>query len=1058
LTFRLSLGFLRVGFGEAGAGIISANLSTTSRSLAIDPLIPGIRVYAIFGFCDIHHFEESKNCAFIVVLLPSEFLPYLIVCVFFFPVYLVVNRKLGADVLTFINNIAEIVHSNVHAWGGQCNKNLGNAFVIVWRIGDEKTLIESNQHSILTRKRIGTGTPKPDGSPHQSGKRWKDTFSEHSHSNVSSPKTPFSTSKRFGYNSERLSERDRFRDDASSNYDSDDNVSVYSSGMNGDSEKQKKKPAYRVDLRRVPGVDQLADAALVGYLKVIVDINRSSTILNYRKDERLAPSSNYHPRRTPIPSGMPSEANDSSLSGLKQSNHDSLSSSANMEEKGGSFKGGSLRDKINEMKKQQSQEQEFKVRMGFGLHAGWAIEGAVGSIHKVDATYLSPHVNMAARLETSSRQYKVPLLMSHFFYELLSEIPQKKCRKLDVITVKGSEIPTAVYTYDCFQDQIFTDLSGTSSNAPLTARTLHKFMSLARLGMNHSSSGRKLSGLSGHSAHQRRGSRISSGSVASGPSSPFQPSAFSPLKRIRGSIEAITRSRSPSFSDVNPSAVVEGETKESNLESNVIHNVELIARPPSIIAPAALLTTSHPANASSVPFEANSLEDVPEMPGVTPLSGRSDDSDSPSPGPTQEPDASPVDGEAKEVEVKPLNVSAKRKRRKRSIPVIVLSLPSPTDERHEGSTPGGGNTIPISPPRSTAMEPSGSPAHVPNQTGYLPLKINDSPPPSQQLSQLHQQLMKQKEVDEERNHITSSSHRRSEVSHHFHSSHHGSSEARKLPLPPLSIHHSPKARLLLGQVHRELRQVQREIDRKTDNTSSSSLTEEIKMRRSNLHATKEVDQEDVITPMEEEIDFNAIEEYLKLLFPESEILIPPVLNDDYPEIFLKDTDLLQLKCHITEHFYDVFTKGVNEYIKGNWLKAKNYLEDSNRLMEDCIVHFMKTPLYRQNERNEKENNPETVVPMVHDRRDRSSLRRMSLLSTTTSPPTNELTSPAVPVGQNRLSLSLINPIRRLSYSPVDNSDLLLYGDGPSQTLLDYMKQTNYIAPADWKGYRPLTSK
>jgi hypothetical protein len=61
LTFlSVILGFLRVGFGEAGAGIISANLSTASRSLAIDPLIPGVRVYAIFGFCDIHHFEESK--------------------------------------------------------------------------------------------------------------------------------------------------------------------------------------------------------------------------------------------------------------------------------------------------------------------------------------------------------------------------------------------------------------------------------------------------------------------------------------------------------------------------------------------------------------------------------------------------------------------------------------------------------------------------------------------------------------------------------------------------------------------------------------------------------------------------------------------------------------------------------------------------------------------------------------------------------------------------------------------------------------------------------------
>jgi hypothetical protein len=31
----------------------------------------------------------------------------------------------------------------VHAWSGQCNKNLGNAFVIVWRIGDESQLASS---------------------------------------------------------------------------------------------------------------------------------------------------------------------------------------------------------------------------------------------------------------------------------------------------------------------------------------------------------------------------------------------------------------------------------------------------------------------------------------------------------------------------------------------------------------------------------------------------------------------------------------------------------------------------------------------------------------------------------------------------------------------------------------------------------------------------------------------------------------------------------------------------------------------------------------------------
>lgn len=35
---------------------------------------------------------------------------------------------------------------------------------------------------------------------------------------------------------------------------------------------------------------------------------------------------------------------------------------------------------------------------------GWAIEGAIGSEFKIDASYLSPHVNMASRLEAATKQ------------------------------------------------------------------------------------------------------------------------------------------------------------------------------------------------------------------------------------------------------------------------------------------------------------------------------------------------------------------------------------------------------------------------------------------------------------------------------------------------------------------------------------------------------------------------------------------------------------------------------------------------------------------------------
>ena len=62
----------------------------------------------------------------------------------------------------------------------------------------------------------------------------------------------------------------------------------------------------------------------------------------------------------------------------------------------------------------------YKVSMGFGLHVGWAIEGAIGSDYKIDASYLSPNVNMASRLEAATRQFGVDFLISEDLYNLLT--------------------------------------------------------------------------------------------------------------------------------------------------------------------------------------------------------------------------------------------------------------------------------------------------------------------------------------------------------------------------------------------------------------------------------------------------------------------------------------------------------------------------------------------------------------------------------------------------------------------------------------------------------------
>lgn len=328
-TIEKITGLLRVGIGEAGSAIIVHNLDTKRASDKINTLLPGARVYVIVGFCDIHMFEEV-NWRLGKVLFHN-----------YITNNNIITNVIGVDILEFANTVAEIVHNSVFHWNGQCNKNLGNAFVIIWRIGDEET--------------VQAATSGGSSKGQFSLKRTSDRQASDDVAN--SPTGPLQVG-RGGANSSSSTGRSR-----------------------------------QVELRRVPGVDLLADRALISYLKIIVEVNRSKKSLYYRSEPRLT----------------------------------------------------------------RNGTEDFKIRMGFGLHAGWAIEGAVGSAYKIDATYLSPHVNMAARLETSSRQYGVPILVSEIFYDLLTAEVKETMRKIDVITVKGSEVPIGIYTYDANQERDFVE-------------------------------------------------------------------------------------------------------------------------------------------------------------------------------------------------------------------------------------------------------------------------------------------------------------------------------------------------------------------------------------------------------------------------------------------------------------------------------------------------------------------------------------------------------------------------------------------------------------------------
>merc|ERR1712232_137386 len=79
---------------------------------------------------------------------------------------------------------------------------------------------------------------------------------------------------------------------------------------------------------------------------------------------------------------------------------------------------------------------------------GWAIEGAIGSEFKIDASYLSPNVNIASRLEAVTSKYGVMVLISDSIHKLMSIQIAEECRIIDHVKLSGGREAVELWTID----------------------------------------------------------------------------------------------------------------------------------------------------------------------------------------------------------------------------------------------------------------------------------------------------------------------------------------------------------------------------------------------------------------------------------------------------------------------------------------------------------------------------------------------------------------------------------------------------------------------------------
>ena len=94
---------MALGYGEAGSNMIIENMA---KGESINPMVPGEKIIAIFGFCDVRKFTNATEI-------------------------------LKEGIMLFVNEIGEICHGIVDKYSGAANKNIGDAFLFVWKFEKE---------------------------------------------------------------------------------------------------------------------------------------------------------------------------------------------------------------------------------------------------------------------------------------------------------------------------------------------------------------------------------------------------------------------------------------------------------------------------------------------------------------------------------------------------------------------------------------------------------------------------------------------------------------------------------------------------------------------------------------------------------------------------------------------------------------------------------------------------------------------------------------------------------------------------------------------------------
>ncbi|MDY6785148.1 MAG: adenylate/guanylate cyclase domain-containing protein [Cyanobacteriota bacterium] len=102
-------------------------------------------------------------------------------------------------------------------------------------------------------------------------------------------------------------------------------------------------------------------------------------------------------------------------------------------------------NRLNQYNLRRKENHRLPLEVGIGINTGNLMLGTIGGTFRMDSTAIGDPVNLASRLESLTKEYSVPLLISHNTFIALEEHQDYSIRFIDRVKVKGKSTWVAVY-------------------------------------------------------------------------------------------------------------------------------------------------------------------------------------------------------------------------------------------------------------------------------------------------------------------------------------------------------------------------------------------------------------------------------------------------------------------------------------------------------------------------------------------------------------------------------------------------------------------------------------